>query len=319
MSTAHLPKVPTKSLDGDGPLHSTLVGVNARYLARQPDRPHVSVIIPAYNAAKFVHHAIESAMAQSHRPLEIIVVDDGSSDATAQVAGRYPVQVVLQKNAGPGGARNTGVLAATGEWLAFLDHDDTWHLDKTREQLALADDGIAAVFSVKFAEMTQFDFEELYWRNLGGNPSSTLIRKAALIQIGLFDDDRRLMGVDDYHMWLKFLWAGLNFRTTQGLYNFTPADTHYGGKLDKMLDAELLNIQKIGVLTGMPAAKTAARLRQARLDYIPSLIYGRYLVAARQHLSALGLDGSAARYWYAFLPSGLIDIKRLIRRKTGLT
>lgn len=62
MSTAHLPKVPTESLDGDGPLHSTLVGGIARYLARQPDRPHFSVIIPAYSAANIVHPAIESAM-----------------------------------------------------------------------------------------------------------------------------------------------------------------------------------------------------------------------------------------------------------------
>ena len=58
------------------------------------------------------------------------------------------------KNLGLGGARKPGVLAATGEWVAFLDYDGAWHLDKTRQQLALADDSIAAVFSVKFAEMT---------------------------------------------------------------------------------------------------------------------------------------------------------------------
>lgn len=57
------------------------------------------------------------------------------------------------------------------------------------------------------------------------------------------------MGLDDYHSWLRFLRAGLKFRSTQGLYNFTPADIDYGNKLDKMLNAELLNSEKIGVLT----------------------------------------------------------------------
>jgi len=287
------------------------------YLARQPDLPQVSTIIPAYNAARFVHFAIESAMAQTHRPLEIIVVDDGSTDNTAEVAAQYPVQVLRQENAGPGGARNTGVWAASGEWLAFLDHDDTWHPEKTSRQLAIAEDGVAAIFSAKFEDKTQFDFEELFWRNLGGNPSSTLIRRNALLQIGLFDADRRLMGLDDYHMWLKFLWAGLRFKTTQGLYNFTPSEQHYGGKLDKMLSAELINIEKISVLTNMAPAKAAARKRLARLGYVPALIYGRQLTEARAHLRALGLDCGAIRYWYAFLPSALIDAKRLLRRFTA--
>ena len=286
----------------------------ANYLARKPDLPHVSTIIPAYNAARFVHNAIESAMAQTHRPLEIIVVDDGSTDYTADVAARYPVQLLRQNNAGPGGARNTGVRAAQGEWMAFLDHDDTWHPEKTSRQLAIVDDGVAAVFSAKFADKSQFDFEELFWRNLGGNPSSTLIRKDALLRIGLFDADRGLMGLDDYHMWLKFLWAGLRFKTTQGLYNFTPSEQHYGGKLDKMLSAELLNIEKISHMTGMAPAKAAARMRLLRLDYIPSLIYGRQLAQARAELRALGMDRDAMPYWYAFLPQSLINAKRSLRR-----
>lgn len=61
------------------------------------------------------------------------------------------------------------------------------------------------------------------------------------------------------------MWAGLKFRDTQGLYNFTPADTLYGNKLHKMLGAGLLNIEKIGALTGMPASKTAARLMKKQI------------------------------------------------------
>lgn len=276
--------------------------------------PTVSAVIPAYNADGFVHRAIESALAQTHRLLEIIVVDDGSSDDTAAVAARYPVRVIRQANGGPGAARNTGVMAAQGEWIALLDHDDTWHPDKTRQQLALADEGIAAVFSAKFGKR-EFEFEALYWGNLGGSPSSTLIRRDALLQIGLFDPDRAMMGLDDYHMWLKFLHAGLRFRTTLGLYNFTPSPQHYGGNYDRMLDAELLTFRKIGTALSLPPEKTEARLRKARLDYLPALVHTRRLQAARQQLMALGPGVHWLRFGHAWLPRPLLDLKRTLLRR----
>ena len=248
--------------------------------------PTVSAGIPAYNAAGFVHRAIESALAQTHRLLEIIVVDDGSRDDTAKVAARYPVRVIRQDNGGPGAARNTGVMAAQGEWVALLDHDDTWHPDKTRQQLALADEGIAAVFSAKFADRREFDFEALYWANLGGNPSGTLIRRDAL-----------------------------RFRTTLGLYDFTPSTQHYGGNYDRMLDAELLTFRKIGQALSIPPEKTEARLRKARLDYLPALVYTRRLQAARQQLLALGPGTHWLRYAHAWLPRPLLDLKRTLLRR----
>jgi glycosyltransferase involved in cell wall biosynthesis len=99
----------------------------------------ISVIIPAYNAADYIGRAIESVLAQTHRPDEIIIVDDGSTDETADVIKRYgaAVRYIWQKNAGPSAARNAGIRAARGEWVAFLDADDEWLPERLQLQLAL--------------------------------------------------------------------------------------------------------------------------------------------------------------------------------------
>jgi glycosyltransferase involved in cell wall biosynthesis len=101
--------------------------------------PLVSVVIPAYNAESHIAEALESLRAQTCRQMEIIVVDDGSSDRTAEiVTSRFPeVRCVRQPNGGASSARNRGVQEARGEWVAFLDADDAWHPDKLRAQLDL--------------------------------------------------------------------------------------------------------------------------------------------------------------------------------------
>jgi len=97
-------------------------------------RARFSVIIPAYNAAATVSRAIDSVRAQSSPAHEIIVVDDGSSDETALVAGRYhdAVKVIRQVNCGVAAARNAGARAASGDWLAFLDADDWYSPDRLK-------------------------------------------------------------------------------------------------------------------------------------------------------------------------------------------
>jgi glycosyltransferase involved in cell wall biosynthesis len=100
--------------------------------------PLISCIIPAYNGEAYLSHALDSILAQTHRPLEIIVVDDGSTDATPAIATAYGPQVryVCQANAGPAAARNLGLQEARGELIAFLDQDDVWHPDKLSRQLS---------------------------------------------------------------------------------------------------------------------------------------------------------------------------------------
>lgn len=96
--------------------------------------PRFSVIIPAFNAAASLAHAIESVRAQSGPAHEIIVVDDGSSDATAEVARQFgtAIRLIRQANGGVSVARNAGAAAATGDWLAFLDADDWYAPDRLK-------------------------------------------------------------------------------------------------------------------------------------------------------------------------------------------
>lgn len=96
--------------------------------------PTFSVIIAVYNGAATIARAIDSVLAQSHAPLELIVVDDGSGDTTAEVVRGYGerVRYLHQQNAGVSAARNAGVRAARGEWLAFLDADDWYYPDRLR-------------------------------------------------------------------------------------------------------------------------------------------------------------------------------------------
>ncbi len=116
--------------------------------------PVVSVVIPVFNTERYIVEAIESVLAQDLADIEVIVVDDGSTDGSAQRAAEVAgVRVIRQPNAGIGAARNTGVAAANGRFIAFLDADDLWtdgHLSK----MLRAIDGFDAVFGqiVQFGE-----------------------------------------------------------------------------------------------------------------------------------------------------------------------
>src|SRR5215471_1291741 len=101
----------------------------------------IAVVIPAHNAARWIGRALTSVFQQTYRPAEIIVVDDGSSDDTAVLAGEFSeVRVVSQPNQERGAARNTGVRSAHSPWVALLDADDEWlpeHLDYARRTLSI--------------------------------------------------------------------------------------------------------------------------------------------------------------------------------------
>ena len=99
--------------------------------------PLVSVIVPAYNCERYLAEALESILGQTHERVEVIVVDDGSTDGTAAVAGSFArVRYFHQANAGIGAARNRGAELAEGDLLAFLDADDCWVVDKLALQIA---------------------------------------------------------------------------------------------------------------------------------------------------------------------------------------
>ncbi len=99
----------------------------------------VSVIIPTYNRARTIERAVNSVLAQTWKEVEVIVVDDGSTDQTSEVLKVYgdKIRVIHQQNGGASAARNTGIKAATGEIISFLDSDDEWLPSKTERQVKL--------------------------------------------------------------------------------------------------------------------------------------------------------------------------------------
>ncbi|MCI0432661.1 MAG: glycosyltransferase family 2 protein [Gemmatimonadetes bacterium] len=169
----------------------------------------VSVVIPCHNYGHYLEAAIESILSQTTKPEQIIVVDDGSSDDSAAVAHRFgdPVQLVSRVNGGISAARNTGVRAACGEMLAFLDADDLWTPDKLERQLAAlrADPCLDCVF----CHARQFVSPELPAdvRAKIACPensmparlaSAMLIRRNVFLDIGLFDESLAIAETVDW-------------------------------------------------------------------------------------------------------------------------
>jgi glycosyltransferase involved in cell wall biosynthesis len=175
--------------------------------------PSVSAVIPAYNAEQFISDPIQSVLAQTFEIAEIIVVDDGSSDRTAEVAAGFPrTQVIRRPNGGQAAARNTGIHAASGEWIAFLDHDDVWLPRKTEIQLGYVTADAGVIHANRFDPI---HFGNLWHRQAHITPSGALVRKQALLDVGGFEESRAVMGVEDLTLWLKIALTNWRFVRSQ--------------------------------------------------------------------------------------------------------
>ncbi|HNG96268.1 MAG TPA: glycosyltransferase family A protein [Acidobacteriota bacterium] len=175
----------------------------------KPNPSLISVVIPVYNGELYLAEAIQSVLDQAYQPLEIIVVDDGSTDRSVEIAAGFPhVQVVSQPKAGPGAARNTGVQTATGNWLAFLDADDVWTRQKLIRQLAAFEQD--PELDVVFGYVQQFVSPELgdeVRTRLkcppnpmpGLHPGTMLIKRKSFFQIGLLNSALVLGDFLDWH------------------------------------------------------------------------------------------------------------------------
>jgi glycosyltransferase involved in cell wall biosynthesis len=197
--------------------------------------PAVSVIIPLYNKAAYIERALSAVFAQSLTDIEIIVVNDGSSDGSDEIVHRHAgrdsrLRLVSQANAGPGAARNRGAALASAPLLAFLDGDDAWDADYLRESAAHMDAAAAGVASLTWGMMVhpQAETTERSWRDLGipqgvfratpetppalivamlANmlPSSTVMRKGVFEQLGGFYARYRCVYSEDAYLYLKML------------------------------------------------------------------------------------------------------------------
>lgn len=192
--------------------------------------PTISVVIPVYNGAYLIGTAIDSVLAQTRRPEEIIVVNDGSTDETlhALLPYRHAITVITTTNRGVASARNAGIRAARGEWIAFLDADDVWDPDKLECQFSMLamypqvgfcfcdyryydpDRRITSNHFARFAARAPINYDAptvvdpyaaLLKENLVGTTSGVVLRRSVLDQTGLFDTAYRQ--AEDYDLWLR--------------------------------------------------------------------------------------------------------------------
>ncbi|KIL97829.1 putative glycosyl transferase [Paramagnetospirillum magnetotacticum MS-1] len=236
----------------------------------------VSVVMPAFNNADTVGRALASIAAQTLRPMEVIVVDDGSTDETAQavraMAGRMNgirLRLFRQPNQGAGAARNRAVAAAQSTWLAFLDADDEWLSPKIERSMAVLAAGDLVMCSHNLfnvgPESEVLNDSRARWLRNPADPyrslflrgfissSTVVVRRDAVLAVGGFDVDLR--SAQDYELWLAVLaQAGGRFETfADPLLRYTLAPEGITSRIGRKVACSLAILRRhMGILRHLP-------------------------------------------------------------------
>lgn len=182
--------------------------------------PKVSVVIPAHNAMKYLPATMESVLQQTLTDIEVLIINDGSSDNIIEWAAQITdprVKLITQENQGISGARNTGIANASGEYIAFIDADDLWLPNKLDKQVQALDNYPAAGLVYTWTAWTDehgkptgvivsSDLEGKVWEQIVvndkiSNGSSAMVRRVCFAQVGVFDCE--LSGCADRDMWIR--------------------------------------------------------------------------------------------------------------------
>ena len=224
--------------------------------------PLVSVIIPTYNRAWSLKEALESVLAQDYPHIELIVVDDGSTDHTPELLQGYAnepkVNVVTRENGGVSRARNQGIEVARGEYLAFLDSDDSWLPQKISEQIAFFKESPDALICqteeiwirngkrVNPCKHHQKPSGDIFGASLHlclVSPSAVMLKKSLLDEVGLFDES--LPACEDYDLWLRIACRYPIYTTPSALV------VKHGGHDDQLSKTPYLDRFRIHSLLGL--------------------------------------------------------------------
>lgn len=195
------------------------------------DSPKVSIIIPVYNGANYMREAIDSALAQTYKNIEIIVVNDGSNDngATNEIAESYgdKIRYFSKENGGSSSALNCGIINMTGDYFAWLSHDDVYEPERIEKSVKrLTDDykrvvvcmgnlidanGNPIVYAKKRLNglYTNKEIIKAFSNNHGINGCAVLVSKKLIDEVGFFDES--LVYVNDYDYWYRLCFAGADF------------------------------------------------------------------------------------------------------------
>ena len=231
--------------------------------------PLVSIIIPTFNSEQYIADALESVFVQTYRPIEVIVVDDGSTDKTQLVLKTFKnsIDYYYQGNKGPSASRNTGIKVAKGKYIAFLDSDDLWIKSKLEQQIEMMEGypdvgllsgdmqrfsgkqvNVSSMFN-KYGFDRKFFEDEFYVKDAyrkiytQGNyiPTGTvMLRKNCLEKVGYFDENFRHS--EDLDLWLR---VSLHFRLAYSKEIWLQRRDH---EINLTGDTESMNLSLIKVL-----------------------------------------------------------------------
>ena len=229
----------------------------------------ISVVIPLYNKEKSITTTLESVLAQTYTDYEVVVVDDGSTDNSANIVRKLvneKIRLISQPNGGVSAARNTGIMSANGEYVAFLDGDDIWDKDFLKELVALIEEypgrsiyglGIACIRGNQIPKCKE---EEYYrgdihwdWTVIVPSGSSACVRRQDAIDVGMFDT--RMTHGEDMDMWWRLVLknGGACYSKSYAYYRLdaenramhrvVPLEKHIPYYMDKYAEARAANAQ----------------------------------------------------------------------------
>lgn len=269
----------------------------------------ISVVVPVYNGAKYLTKTVESILAQDHENLELLLINDGSSDNSKELieslASTEPrIKAFTKDNGGVANARNFGIRQAKGDFIAFCDQDDLWLPSKLSKQLPLFSNmKTGLVYTGAIADYVlygkqskpNFDqkyrgevFERLTQQNMF-TCCTAMARKSFLEEVGGFDDDRALMGVDDWHLWLKLaLVCEFDFVPEHLAIHIFHGD-NYSLNDQKMHEAEIVCLNKIEAIASKynKSANWPLIKQQLHIRYAKSYIFsGFYNLAGNTFIRA---------------------------------
>lgn len=299
------------------------------------DPPLVSVIMPVYNGERFIEAALHSALAQDFGDFEIVVLDDGSTDASTDIArdyaGRYRqhVRYFRQENGGFCAARNAAIAAARGRYLALLDCDDLWmpqHLSQAIEVLESDAGAVLVHADVRFidedgAVLAEF-LDKERWAQWGHDPfkaillryehvacATTVFPRALALELGGFDLRYSGLGCEDRDLWLRLALRG---KVRHLPYHAADYRVHAGGvsrRRERMLRGRRLLVERMADFPEgrrlYPAALAALALSEAE-ECVPGPEQGRML---RAYCDAIRLNPRDLRGWRGM-------VRALIPRRT---
>ena len=281
------------------------------------EKPLVSVIIPAFNAAEFMGETLDSIFSQTYTPFEAIVINDGSSDTEdlEQVLRRYPsnLRYIKQANQGAAAARNAGLRAAGGELVAFLDADDTWvpeFLEKQMELLKSSDADIVFADATLFGDSPldgrtfmqveppngEVTAENLLAVKVTVLTSSVLARKKPILDVGLFDESLRRG--QDFDLWFRLAKAGARFAySREVLAHHRIVESGLSGGAISQLQRTLAVLEAVKARTDLTDSEKAAhRLNTNRTLRELALETGKQKLLERDYAGALQCFNEARRF-----------------------